>query len=65
MRVVIAGLLAELLLRREQSRLPLLPEPVALAPNVDHVAVMQQSVQDGRGADGVPQEFFPFAEALV
>ena len=26
---------------------------------------MQQPVQDGRGDGGVPQEFTPFAEALV
>ena len=43
----------------------LLSEPIALAPDVDHVAVMQQPVEDGRGDDGVPEQFAPLAEALV
>ena len=58
-RVVIAGLLgrrAQLLQRREQSRLALLPEPVALAPNVEHMAVVEQPAQDGRGDDGAPPQ---------
>ena len=42
-----------------------LPEPVALATDVQQVAVMQQPVQDGRGDDGVAEKLTPLAEALV
>ena len=42
-----------------------LPEPVALATDVQHVAVMQQPVQDGRGDDSVAEQLAPFAESLV
>ena len=34
-------------MRAEEARLALLPEPVALSPYVEHVAVVQQPVQDG------------------
>ena len=42
-----------------------LPEPVALTTDVQHVAVMQQPVEDRRGDDGVAEELAPLAEALV
>ena len=42
-----------MLLGGEQPRLPLVLEPVAFAPDVEHVAVVQQPVQDGWGDDGV------------
>ena len=52
-------------MRAEQTRLTLLSEPVALAADVEDVAVVQQPVQDGRGDDGVAQQLAPFTEALV
>ena len=52
-------------MRAEDSGLPFLLEPEALATNVEHVAVVQQPVQDRRGNDGVAQKLAPFAEALV
>ena len=52
-------------MRTEDSGLPFLPEPVALATDVEHMAVVQQPVQHRRGDDGVAQQFAPLAEALV
>ena len=49
----------------EEAGVPFLPEPVALAADVEHVAVVQQPVQDGRGDDGVAEKLAPLAEALV
>ena len=56
---------AQQLVRAEESGVAFLPEPVALAPDVQDMAVMQQPVQDGRGDHRVAQEFAPLAEALV
>ena len=56
---------AEQAMRAEQTRLTLLSELVALAADVEDVAVVQQPVQDGRGDDGVTQQLAPFTEALV
>ena len=49
----------------EYPGLAFLPEPVALATDVQHVAVVQEPVQDGRGDHGVAQQFAPLGEALV
>ena len=46
---------AQQLMRAEEACLPFLTEPVALAPDVQHVAVVQQPVQHGRGDDRVAQ----------
>ena len=54
-----------MLLRREQPRRAFLPEPEALPPDVQHVAVVRQPVQRRRGDDGVAEQFAPLAEALV
>ncbi len=54
-----------MLLRREQPGLVFLPEPVALAPDVEHVAVVQKPVQDRRGNDGVPRKLAPVGNAFV
>ena len=56
---------AQQMMGAEESGVPFLPEPVALAPDVEHMAVVQQPVQDRRGDDGVAQEFASLAEALV
>ena len=40
-------------------------DPVAFTPDVQHVAVVRQPVQDSRGDDGVAQQFAPLAEVLV
>ena len=40
----------------EEAGRPFLPEPVALASDVEHVAVVQQSVEDRRGDHRVAQE---------
>ena len=45
--------------RREQSGLAFLSEPVALSPDVEHMAVVQQPVQDGRSDDGVAEQLPP------
>ena len=42
-------------MRTDEPSLPLLSELVALPPNVQHVAVVQKPVQDGRGDDGVAE----------
>ena len=34
-------------MRAEEARLALLPEPVALSPDVEDVAVVEQPVKDG------------------
>ena len=52
-------------MRAEDSGLPFLAQPVALAPDVEHMAVVQQPVQDRRGDDSVPQEFALLTDALV
>ena len=49
----------------EEAGVPFLPEPVALATDVQHLAVVQQPVQDGRGDDGIAEKLAPLAEALV
>ena len=51
-------------MRAEDSGPPFLPEPVAFAPDIQDVAVVEQPVQDGRGNDGVPQELTLFHEAF-
>ena len=46
--VAVIGSSAQQLMRAEDPSLPLFTEPVALATDVQHVAVMQQPVQGGR-----------------
>ena len=53
------------MLRREESRLSFLSQPEALAAYVEHVAVVQQPVEDRGGDHRVAKEFAPLAEALV
>src|SRR5689334_15666917 len=43
----------------------LLSEPVAFAPDVEDVAVVEQSIEDGGGDDGVAEHLAPLGEALV
>ena len=43
-------------MRSEEAGVAFLPEPVALAADVQHVVVVQQPVQDRRGDDGVNVE---------
>ena len=52
-------------MRAEESGVVFLREPVALATDVQDMAVMQQPVQYRRGDHRVAQEFAPLAEALV
>ena len=52
-------------MRAEEAGESFFPELVALAADVQHVAVMQQPVQEGRGDDGIAKEFAPLAESLV
>jgi hypothetical protein len=40
-------------------------EPVGMAFNVQHVAVMEQSVQHSRRTDGVAEDLRPLAKAVV
>lgn len=40
-------------------------EPVAVAFDVDHLAVVEQSVEDGGSDHGILEEFLPVGEALV
>ena len=61
---VFLGRMAQVL-GREYTGLPLLPEAVALATDVEHMAVMQQPVEDRRGGHRAAQQFTPLAEALV
>ena len=63
--VAVLGGSAEQLMRAEESSLPLFPEAVSLAPDVQHVAAMQQPVQHRRGDDGVAEKLAPFAEDPV
>ena len=49
----------------EESGLSILPEPAALAPDVEHVAVVHQPVQHRRGDDGVAEQLTPLAEASI
>ena len=43
----------------------MLPEPVAVALDVDDLAVVQQAVEDRGGDHGIPEEFLPVGEAFV
>lgn len=40
-------------------------EAIGLTLNVNDRTVMEQSVEDGHGDDGVAEDFAPLAEALV
>jgi hypothetical protein len=42
-----------------------LPESVAVALDVDNLAVVQQPVEDSGGDYGIPEELLPIGEALV
>jgi len=42
-----------------------LPESVAVALDVDDLAVVQQPVEDGGGDHGIPEELLPVGEAFV
>jgi len=42
-----------------------LPEPVAVALDVDDFAVVQQPVEDGGGDHGIPEELLPVGEAFI
>ena len=53
-----------MLLGGEQPRLPLVLEPVTVATDVEHVAVVQPPGQDRWGDDGVAQQFAPIAALL-
>ena len=52
-------------MQAEQTRLTLLPEPVALSPDVEDVGEVEQPVKDGRCDGGVTQQSALFAKALV
>ena len=43
----------------------MLPEPVAVALDVDDPAVVKKPVEDGGGDHGIPEELLPVGEALV
>jgi hypothetical protein len=49
----------------EQAGLLLLPEPVAVALDVDGGRVMEQAIQDGGGQDLIVEDLPPVDEALV
>ena len=40
-------------------------EPIAVSLDVDHLAVVEQPVEDGRCDHGIAEELLPVAEALV
>ena len=64
--VVVAALRgdAQQVVGADEAGLPFLTKTIALAANVQHVALMQQPVYDRRGDDGVAGKPAPFAEAL-
>jgi hypothetical protein len=41
-----------------------LPEPEAVALDVDNLAVVHQAVEDGGGDQGIPEEFLPIGKAF-
>lgn len=50
----------------EESRFPLLLEPVGFAADVDDVAVMLEPVEDGAGDNGITsKDAAPISKALV
>src|SRR5262249_46566125 len=51
--------------RTEEAGALLLSEPVALAPDVEDVAVVEESVEDGGGDDRVTEHLAPLGKALV
>ena len=57
--------LLERLRAQVQSRPPLLPQPVALAADGQHLAVMQQPVENRRGRHVVAEHGPPLADRLV
>ena len=38
---------------------------IAVALDIDYFAMMEESVQDGRGDDGISEQFLPVEKALV
>jgi hypothetical protein len=40
-------------------------KPAAVAVDVDHLAVVQQPVEDGGGDHCIPEEFLPVGTALI
>src|SRR5439155_10817112 len=43
----------------------LLAKAIAFSPNVEHVAVVEKTVQNGGGHDRVTEDLTPFGESLV
>lgn len=41
------------------------PQAIRLAPNIDDRGVMEETIQDGRRQDGIPEHLPPFTETLV
>ena len=40
-------------------------ESIAVPLDIDYFAMMEESVQDGRGDDGISEQFLPVEKALV
>ena len=40
-------------------------ESIAVPFDIDYFAMMEESVQDGRGDDGISEQFLPVEKALV
>ncbi len=49
----------------EEPRLPLLPQAIALAFNIDRDGMMEEPIENRRGDDGIPEDLAPGAEALI
>jgi superfamily II DNA or RNA helicase len=52
-------------LRAEQAAAPLLPQPVAVAPDRQHVAVVQQPIEDRRGDHLIAKHLAPLHDGAV
>ena len=49
----------------EQARLPLFPQTITLAFDIDRDGMVEQSIENRRGDDGIPEDLAPGAEALI
>ena len=51
--------------RLQEASFPLLPQPIALAFNIDGHGMVEQSIENRRGDDGISEDLAPGPEALV
>jgi hypothetical protein len=41
------------------------PQPIAMSLDIDHSAVVQKTIKDVSGDNGIPKQFLPIGKAFV